>query len=307
MLNTESPSDAHPDLDLYDADGLVRAFVDDQRFALAAVRAAAPALAQAVQAAVPRIAAGGRLIYVGAGTSGRLGLLDSVELYPTFSWPRERARALVAGGAAAVFESIEGAEDHPEDGERDLLALQPRAQDVVILLAASGTTPYAMGALQAARRCGALTIAIANNAGAPLTRDAHVGITLDTGSELISGSTRLKAGTAQKIALNTISSAIMVRLNKVYRNLMVDLHPTNAKLRQRALQLTLRATGAGEAEASDALQASGERVKVAIVMLRLRVPAEEAEARLHAAQGSVRRALGEGGSEGQGPGENGEA
>jgi N-acetylmuramic acid 6-phosphate etherase len=206
-----------------------------------------------------------------------------------------------------VFESIEGAEDHPEDGARDLLALQPGPQDVVILLAASGTTPYAMGALQAARRCGALTIAIANNAGAPLTRDAHVGITLDTGSELISGSTRLKAGTAQKIALNTISSAIMVRLNKVYRNLMVDLHPTNAKLRQRALQLTLRATGAGEAEASDALQASGERVKVAIVMLRLRVPAEEAEARLHAAQGSVRRALGEGGSEGQGPGENGEA
>jgi N-acetylmuramic acid 6-phosphate etherase len=293
MLNTEAPSNDHLDLDLYDAAGLVGAFVDDQQAALAAVRAAARALAQAVEAAVPRMEAGGRLIYVGAGTSGRLGLLDSVELHPTFSWPRERARALVAGGPAAVFESIEGAEDRPEDGARDLQALRPGPNDVVILVAASGTTPYVLGALQAARQCGALTIAIANNADAPLTRDAHVGITLDTGSELISGSTRLKAGTAQKIALNTLSSAIMVRLNKVYRNLMVDLHPTNAKLRQRALQLTMRATGVGEEAAGAALQASGQQVKVAIVMLRAGVAAPEARARLQAARGSVRQALGE--------------
>jgi N-acetylmuramic acid 6-phosphate etherase len=291
MLNTESPSDAHPDLDLYPADALVGAFIDDQHAALAAVRAAAPQLVRAVEAAVPRIAAGGRLIYVGAGTSGRLGLLDSVELYPTFSWPPERARALIAGGERAAFEAVEGAEDSADDGERDLLALAPQRDDVVILLAASGGTPYVRGALLAAQRVGALTIGIANNPGAPLLRDAALGVTLDTGSELISGSTRLKAGTAQKMALNTFSSALMVRLHKIYRNLMVDLHPTNAKLHQRALQLTMHATGANEAAARSALQAAGQSVKTAIVMLLAGLDADAAQARLAAADDDVRAAL----------------
>lgn len=291
MLNTEAPSDAHPDLDLYDLDALVAAFVDDQAQALAAVRAARGAIAAAVAAAVERIAQGGRLIYVGAGTSGRLGVLDSTELYPTFSWPRDRALALIAGGERAVFESIEGAEDRRDDGERDLQAIDPSPLDVVILLAASGTTPYVMGALAAARAAGALTIGIANNPGAPVTQGAHHGITLNTGSEIISGSTRLKAGTAQKIALNTLSSSIMVRLNKVYGNLMVDVQPTNAKLRQRAVQLTMRATGATDPQARRALHECDDSVKLAIVALLLGVGAEQARERLAVGRGSVRAAL----------------
>ncbi len=291
MLRTEAPSATHLDLDRYDTQDLVDAFIDDQTQALAAVRAAGGRIAEAVEAAVPRIAAGGRLVYAGAGTSGRLGVLDSVELYPTFSWPRARALALLAGGEQALFEAVEGAEDRTDQGAADLSALRPDRRDVVILLAASGTTPYVLGALQAARSAGALTIGIANNPDAPLTRDAEIAITLDTGAEVISGSTRLKAATAQKIALNTLSSAIMVRLHKVYRNLMVDLQPTNAKLYRRALNLTMHATGADEALARETLEACGYQVKVAIVAILSGTDVAAAEARLATAEGSVRRAI----------------
>jgi N-acetylmuramic acid 6-phosphate etherase len=291
MLRTETPSDRHPDLDLYATDDLVRAFTADQEHAAAVVHAAAAELARAVDAAVPRIAAGGRLIYAGAGTSGRLGLLDSVELLPTFGWPKERAVALVAGGRPALFEAVEGAEDDRVQGAADLSALQPTPQDVLIALAASGVTPYVLGVLEAAKAAGALSIGIANNADAPVTFAADVGITLDTGSETISGSTRLKAGTAQKIALNTLSSAIMVRLHKVYGNLMVDVLPTNAKLRQRAIALTVRATGADEAEARAVLEQCHYRVKTAIVALRLKTGVAAAQAALDRASGSVRQAL----------------
>jgi N-acetylmuramic acid 6-phosphate etherase len=291
MLKTETPSSEHPQLDQYPVPELVAAFVDDQFGAVQAVRAAAPQLAAAIDAAVPRIAAGGRLIYVGAGTSGRLGVLDSVELYPTFSWPRERAVALLAGGEGAMFVAAEGAEDDRAQGARDLLSAAPSANDVVLLLAASGGTPYVLGALHAAREAGALTVGIANNTHSPVADEAHVGIVLDTGPEVISGSTRLKAGTSQKIALNTISSAIMVRLHKVYRNLMVDLKPTNAKLFARTVRLTVHATGADEAAARAVLEACGFHVKVAIVALLKQVPVPQAESLLARAAGSVRGAL----------------
>ncbi|QBE63903.1 N-acetylmuramic acid 6-phosphate etherase [Pseudoduganella lutea] len=291
MLKTETPSSEHAQLDQYPVPDLVAAFVDDQFNAVQAVRAAAPRIAEAIEAAVPRIEAGGRLVYVGAGTSGRLGVLDSVELYPTFSWPPERAVALLAGGEGAMFKAVEGAEDDREQGARDLRSIGPGASDVVLLLAASGATPYVLGALHAAREAGALTIGIANNAGAPVVTGAHVGITLDTGTEVISGSTRLKAGTSQKIVLNTISSAIMVRLHKVYRNLMVDLKPTNAKLFARTVRLTVHATGADEAAARAALEACGFHVKVAIVALLKKVPVPQAESLLARAGGSVRGAL----------------
>jgi N-acetylmuramic acid 6-phosphate etherase len=245
-----------------------------------------------VDAAVPRLRAGGRIVTVGAGTSGRLGVLDSVELHPTFSWPRERAPALLAGGAGAMFVAVEGAEDDAAQGAADLAALQPQANDVVLLLAASGATPYALGAAEAASAAGALTVAIVNNPGAPLAAACELAVVLDTGPEVISGSTRLKAGTAQKIALNTFSSSVMVRLHKVYGNLMVDLRASNAKLVRRALRLTVRATGASEAAAQAALAACGSRVKTAIVMLRAGVEAAEAERRLEAAAGSVAQALG---------------
>jgi N-acetylmuramic acid 6-phosphate etherase len=292
VLRTEADDRRHAGLDLYPTPELVQAFVDDQLAAVRAVQQAVPQIARAVELARPRLEAGGRLVYVGAGTSGRLGLLDSVELFPTFSWPHERATALLAGGPEALMQAVEGAEDDHERGAADLIEAQVGASDVVLLIAASGGTPYVLGALEQARARGALTIGIANNPGAPVAQQAEVGIVLDTGSEVISGSTRLKAGTAQKIALNTFSSAVMVRLHKVYGNLMVDLQPTNAKLRQRALRLVVQAAGVDEADAHEALERCGYEVKTAIVALRCGLAAEAARERLQAVGGSVRAAIG---------------
>ena len=292
MLNlTESSNAQHADLDLYPVDKLLDTLIDDQFNAVRAVRACSGVLARAVAAAVPRIAAGGRLVYVGAGTSGRLGLLDSVELYPTFSWPRERALSVMAGGLAAVVEAAEGAEDNEAQGAEDLMAHAPTANDVVLAVAASGRTPYVLGALRQARAAGALTIGFANNPGSAIAGEAEIGITLDTGPEVISGSTRLKAGTSQKIALNSFSSALMVRLHKVYGNLMVDLRPTNAKLVQRAITLTVQASGAPEALARQTLESCSFQVKVAIVALKLGVAVARAQALLADVDGDVRRAI----------------
>jgi len=291
LPRTEQTSPGHERLDEYGTLELVGAFIDDQAAAALAVRAAAPDLARAVEAATARLEQGGRIIYVGAGTSGRLGLLDSVELHPTFSWPPERALALLAGGPSAVHLAVDGAEDDRERGALDLAALRPGPLDVVVLLAASGATPFALGALEAAREAGSLTIGIANNPDSPLAAAAEVGITLDTGPEVISGSTRLKAGTAQKIALNTFSSAVMVRLHKVYGNLMVDVRATNAKLVLRAIRLIGAASGAPEARAREAFEACGGQVKTAIVAIRLGLQPGQARERLAAVQGSVRAAL----------------
>ncbi len=293
MLKTETPSAAHVTLDQYPTDQLIHSLIDDQFNAVHAVRAASERLATAVDAAAVRLLEGGRLIYVGAGTSGRLGLLDSVELYPTFSWPRERAVALLAGGPSAIYQAVEGAEDNFEQGSTDIMAVGLKTMDVVVLLAASGNTPYAMGALAATRSVGALSIGIANNALAPLATQANIGITLDTGPELISGSTRLKAGTSQKIALNTFSSAVMVRLHKVYGNLMVDLKPTNAKLLRRAISLTALVGGASEELASEALKDCGFHVKTAIVALKNKVSAARATELLAKAGDNLRLAIGE--------------
>lgn len=291
MLKTETPNSEHSQLDQYPTPQLVETLVADQLTAINAVRAAAPQIAAAVDAAVPRMQAGGRLIYVGAGTSGRLGVLDSVELYPTFSWPNERAVALLAGGIDAMFVAVEGAEDDLDQGAADLRAQKPTANDVVLLLAASGRTPYVLGALRAARELGALTVGFANNPDSPVAGEAEIGVTLDTGNEIISGSTRLKAGTSQKIALNTFSSSLMVRLNKVYGNLMVDLKPTNAKLVVRAVRLTMIATGASEEQARAVLEECGFHVKVAVVALKRQTSVGQARALLEAAHGSVRQAL----------------
>ncbi len=291
LSRTESPHPAHEDLDAYASEDLVRAFVEDQEGALAAVHAAAPALAAAVDAALPRLRAGGRLVHVGAGTSGRLGVLDGVELLPTFSWPTYRSVGLLAGGPRAMFVSVEGAEDDADQGSADVRSADVGPSDVVLLVAASGSTPYTLGAARAAASAGALTLGIANNVDAPLLRLVDHPLLLDTGPEVISGSTRLKAGTAQKIALNTLSSALMVRLHKVYGNLMVDVQATNAKLRQRALMLTMRATGAAAESASAALAASGGQVKTAIVMLKAGCNAARAQALLAAHEGSIRLAL----------------
>ena len=290
---TEVPSRSYQELDRYATDELVQAFVQDQAGAVAAVQSAAKDLALAVDASAERLARGGRLIYAGAGTSGRLGVLDAVELFPTFSWSRDCAPALLAGGSSAMFLAVEGAEDNREQAAIDLLALEPRQEDVVFAIAASGATPFAIAVLEAAKPKGCLRIAMTNNPGAPLIDAAEIGIVLDTGSEVISGSTRLKAGTAQKIALNSFSSSVMVKLHKVYGNLMVDLRATNAKLYRRALRLTMMASGANEAQADETLLACGYRVKVAIVMLKCGLRAHQAEALLDAHAGDLRAALGE--------------
>ncbi|MCX7601199.1 MAG: N-acetylmuramic acid 6-phosphate etherase [Meiothermus sp.] len=292
LLATEQISEAHRDLETRTPLEVVQALVNDQTLAVSAVQRAAPQLAEAVERAAERMHAGGRLIYVGAGTSGRLGQLDASELPPTFSWPPERALACIAGGPEALWQAVEGAEDDYEAGRRDLLALHPTPSDVVIGIAASGTTPYPLGAVAAAREAGALTIGLANNPETPLVQQSQLGIVLDTGPEVISGSTRLKAGTAQKIALNAFSSALMVRLGKVYGNLMVDVQATNAKLLARAVRLTVAATGAPEEEARAALERSGYRVKTAIVMLKKNLDAEAAQALLDRVGGNVRMALG---------------
>jgi N-acetylmuramic acid 6-phosphate etherase len=293
MLKTETPAQDHALLDQYPTAELVNVLVDDQMNAVNAVRAAAPRIAAAVAAALPRVEAGGRLVYVGAGTSGRLGVLDSVELYPTFSWPHGRAVALLAGGSDAMFVAVEGAEDDVDQGAADLRSVNVTRDDVVLLIAASGGTPYVLGALRAAREAGALTIGFANNVNAPVAMEAEIGVTLDTGSEVISGSTRLKAGTSQKIALNTFSSALMVRLNKVYGNLMVDLKATNAKLVLRAVRLTAFATGVDEDAARAVLEQCDFHVKTAIVALSKQTSVEQARALLETARGSVRQALAE--------------
>lgn len=295
---TEASHAAHGELDRYDTARLVAAFVDDQDGALAAVRAAMPALARAVDLGAPRLAAGGRLVHAGAGTSGRLGVLDGVELGPTFSWPAERAPALVAGGPAALLRAVEDAEDDADAGRAALTALGPAREDVVVVTSASGATPWALAVAGAAREAGALVIGLANNAGAPLLRAVDVAVLLETGPEVIAGSTRLKAGTAQKIALNTLSSALMVRLNKVHGSLMVDLRATNAKLRLRALAITMRASGADEAAASAMLARCGGQVKTAVVALLAGCEPAQAQARLEAARGSVRDAVAAAGAAG---------
>ncbi|WP_424952960.1 N-acetylmuramic acid 6-phosphate etherase [Deinococcus sp.] len=294
-LSTEQPSQQHRDLDLASTAELIRAFTDDQAAALRAVQAAAPALERATDEAVTRLRLGGRLVYLGAGTSGRLGVLDGVELLPTFSWPPERLVTLIAGGEGAMFRAAEGAEDDRTAGARELAAAGLGAQDVLIAVAASGTTPYVLGGVEYARSLGVLSIGISNNPGSPLLSLADLPIALDTGPEVISGSTRLKAGTAQKITLNTLSSAIMVRLGKVYGNLMVDVQITNLKLRRRAVHLTALSTGASPEEAGHALAEAGDQVKTAIVMLRLRLAAGEAQALLERGGGSLRVALEEAG------------
>jgi N-acetylmuramic acid 6-phosphate etherase len=289
-VSTESINPDTADLDTLESEALVRALASDHEGAVRAVERAAPQIAAAVERVTERLQRGGRLLYAGAGTSGRLAYLDSSELTPTFSWPAERARVAMAGGREAVFKAVEGAEDDREMGKRDLLALEVSADDVVIGIAASGGTPYVLGALEAGRSVGALTVGLSNNADAPVL-ECDCPILLETGAEVISGSTRLKAGTAQKIGLNTLSSAVMVRLHKVYGNLMVDLQATNAKLRKRAVRLTQLATDASSEAATAALEGCGWHVKTAIVMLRAGLEASAARALVERVGGDVRAAL----------------
>lgn len=291
MSKTEATSPRHTDLETWPAADLVAAITESQFTAIAAVQAAGPAITRAVTAAADRLARGGRLIYLGAGTSGRLAMLDAAELAPTFGWPPDRALALIAGGAGALATAIEGAEDDGRAAETALATCVCGPGDVVVGLAASGTTPFTLAGLHAARTLGALTIGIANNPDTPLIAAADIGIPLDTGPELIAGSTRMKAGTAQKVALTTFSTALMVQLGFVYQGRMVEMRPTNAKLHHRAIKMVADLAHTDAATATTALDAAGGSIKLATVMLRLNLPPEAARAHLQATGGTLRRAL----------------
>jgi N-acetylmuramic acid 6-phosphate etherase len=265
---------------------------EDQKVPLA-VAHELPAIALAVDGIVKRMRKGGRLIYVGAGTSGRLGVLDASECPPTFGVSPARVRGLIAGGRRAVTHPVEGAEDSRTNARRDLKKMRFGRHDSLVGLAASGTTPYVLAAVAYAKRHGALTIAITANRKSPLATSAKIAITPDVGPEVLTGSTRLKAGTAQKMVLNMLSTATMVRLGHAYENLMIDLTKTNRKLRDRAKRILMEATGKSVSEAEQALRQSQHNLRVALIILKRRISAERARQALDDADGDLRRALGE--------------
>jgi N-acetylmuramic acid 6-phosphate etherase len=280
------------DLDLRSTGELVELLAADQAEAIAAIVAERERIAAAIDAVVERLRRGGRLIYIGAGTAGRMGMLDAVECPPTFN--TDRVVGVLAGSSAAIERSREAAEDDAAAGAADLDALAVTADDAVVGIAASGRTPYTIGAVRYAREVGATTIGISSNPAAELSLEVAHPIELVTGPEVIAGSTRLKAGTAQKVVLNLFSTISMVRLGKTFGNLMVDVRATNVKLRDRARRIVADATGVDADTAAQALDTADGDVKVAIVMLLSGVDAGVARDRLDARGGVVRAALGEG-------------
>jgi N-acetylmuramic acid 6-phosphate etherase len=291
QLATEGVHTGLDDLDQRPPGEVACLVVQMEMEARAALELAIPQVAAAAEAVAARMRAGGRLFYLGAGTPGRLAVLDAAELGPTYSAPDDLVIPLMAGGKAAVLHAAEGAEDDPEAAGRVLDAHKLAPGDAVVGIAASGRTPFVVGGLRHARARGALTVAVVNNPGSPAVEAAEMAVEVLTGPELIAGSTRMLAGTSQKIVLNALSTSAMVALGKTYGSRMVDMRATNEKLRRRAARMVREITGAGEAEAAAALAEAGGRVKPAIVMLLAGVDAAEAERRLDMAGGRVREAL----------------
>ncbi|MGH9714304.1 MAG: N-acetylmuramic acid 6-phosphate etherase [Candidatus Acidiferrales bacterium] len=256
-----------------------------------AVRRALPRIARAVDAVVKSLRSGGKLVYVGAGTSGRLAVLDAAECPPTFSTPPRMVRAIIAGGERALRQAVEGAEDSAPRGARDLAAGGISRGDVVVGLAASGATPYALGAIRFAKRRGAVTVGVTSNPRSPLAREAKIAITLDTGPEAIAGSTRMKAGTAQKMVLNLLSTAAMARLGRVYENWMIYVALTNQKLRKRGERILVEAADVSPSAARHALRQAKHSLPVALIMLKAGADAREARRSLANSGGNVRQAI----------------
>jgi N-acetylmuramic acid 6-phosphate etherase len=291
LPTTERRNQASMHLDEMPVEAIVRLMNDEERRVQEAVGEALPRIASAVEVLVEAWREGGRWIYVGSGTSGRIAALDAAECPPTFGAPQERVLALLAGGQNAATRSVEGAEDDTSAAVRDLEVLGLGPNDVVVGLAASGSTPYVVAAVRRATEAGCATIGISNNRGSELVAAARVGIELNTGPEILTGSTRLKAGTSQKLVLNMLSTAAFTRLGKVYENVMVDLQGTNEKLKRRSRRIIRETAGVTEDEATELLSAAGGSVKVAVVMGKAKVSLEEARELLAAAKGNVRRAL----------------
>ena len=290
-MATEHRSRRYSGLDAWEPSDILDVLVEGQLAAVAAVRAARRSIESAVLAMEERLKGGsGRLVYAGAGTSGRLAVQDGAELTPTFSWPGDRLVLLIAGGDEALLQAVEGAEDEGERGGERVREHRVGPDDVLIAVAASGTTPFTLTCLREAKRLGALTIGVANNPDTPLLKEADHGVWLDTGPEAIAGSTRLKAGTAQKITLNLLSSLLMIRLGRVYDGLMVDVQPTNKKLVRRSENMLMQLTDRDRAEVRAALDQANGSVKLAVLLLQ-GCSVEEAAAALEDADGQLRGAL----------------
>jgi N-acetylmuramic acid 6-phosphate etherase len=290
-LNTEDSLPGVADAELWPAEQALAAMLNGQASAINAVRHALAALSLAVSAAAQRLGREGRLVYAGAGASARLAVQDGVELYPTFGWPHDRLATVIAGGTPALTRSIEGAEDDAAAGQAAATALQLGPNDVVISVAASGTTKFTLAVQSTARQAGALTVGLANNLGSPLLAGAEIPVALPTGAEFLPGSTRMAAGTAQKIALNLFSTRLMTELGRVYRGKMVGVVPTNAKLVQRAHRIVAELTGVELAVAADAHEAADGDIRLAVLMLD-GLSRTAAQARLDAAGGNLRIARG---------------
>ena len=290
---TEHRNASSRNLDQLSPEAILRLMSREDRKVAVAVARELRHIARAVRAIVRGMQSGGRLIYVGAGTSGRLAVLDAAECPPTFGTSPQLVQALIAGGKRAVTGAVEGAEDSVAKGVRDLRKKKLRKNDVVVGIAASGTTPYVLGALKYARERGAMTIALTSNRHMPLARLAKIVIAPQVGPEVLTGSTRLKAGTCQKMVLNMLSTAVMVRLGHAYENLMIDLALTNEKLSDRGRRILVEASGKSASTAEHALRRSGHNLRVALVMLKTGVNAREAKRRIASANGNLRQALAE--------------
>lgn len=291
IANTEVADSRGKGLDQKSGIEILELIADGQERAAAAARKAIPVLAAAAEDAAGRlIRSNGRLVYVGSGTPARLSVVDGTELTPTYGWPAVRMEFVISGGMGSLTKAVEGAEDDAQAAIDAISKLNLTRDDVVICVSASGSTPFALAALKAAKATGAQTIAFASNADAPMLKEAAYAVFLDSGPEPVAGSTRMNAGTAQKAALNMLSTLIMVKLNHVYDNLMVDMQLTNAKLRRRAVRMIGEITGCAEADAADALKRSDDSIKLAVLVVKGMEP-DEGRALLKACDGNLRRAL----------------
>jgi N-acetylmuramic acid 6-phosphate etherase len=298
QLTTESRNSRTMQIDTADTKTILTMMNEEDHGVAEAVKEVLPDIEQVVGFVLQSFQKGGRLFYMGAGTSGRLGVLDAVECPPTFSTPPQMVQGLIAGGEHAFVKAVEGAEDNEAAGRQDLQSRGLTERDTVVGLAASGRTPYVKGGLAYAREIGAKTAAISCNKNAQISAYADQPIEVVVGPEVLTGSTRLKAATAQKMILNMISTASMLQMGKAFENLMVDVRVSNVKLRQRAVHTIVRVTGVSKKQAEETLDAAGNEVKTAIVMLECGVPFEEAKELLTKAEGYVRRAVKMGGARG---------
>ena len=287
---TEDVSARYLDLDAWESHEVLRALWEGQLSAVAAIGPALPAIAAAAEAAEAALRRGGRLVYVGAGTSGRIGMQDGAELPPTFDWPEDRLAFAIAGGKAAILKAVENAEDSTAEAARWVAEAGIGPDDVVVGLAASGTTPFTLAVLKGARTCGAVTVGIANNPGTPILAASAFPVLIATGAEVVAGSTRMKAGTAQKIVLNLFSTLVMIRLGRVYRGQMVAMRATNAKLRARMTAMVARLAGC-DAETAERASAEADGDIKRAVLIASGATRAVADAVLARADGNLRHAL----------------